>query len=115
MSKNKEFELFKSECAFWIGKFGLGGWNIDYAIIDNKELEAQTWYSIVDRQVTFRLASTAIETPELNALHEVAELLVARISFLMTSNHVEDWIAEEARHAIIQRLVNIIYPLRSKL
>ena len=113
---NEHLAVFKKECERLIEKIGLHGWQ-DYYELSDEIVGASTATCesfVADRMVVFRLSSELFEdelTEEAlldHAMHEILELLLARMHALMLSRYVEPEEADEARHEVIHILRRLL-------
>jgi len=114
LTKDEQLKLFTDTCQYWVNRFGLKGWEISYMSRPMDENVAEFVGHIPSRQVTIVL-NNCLDDDEATekeikkcALHEVCELLLARIVEYMKSEHTPDNVVEEATHEVIHTIVNFI-------
>ncbi len=118
MSKTpqEKFDLFKSECNRWIKRFGLTGWQIWYELSDelDEEVGAACTCIVQARTATLHLSAN-LDDEDLGddemcyfALHEVLEIILYRLNELMLAQHANEAEVNEARHEVINILLNFI-------
>lgn len=113
----KHFEIFKAECEKWIEIFGLKGWEINFF---HKELKgyqnAATEYHITDRYADIYLFpklkryKADDDKIRLLAFHEVCEIFMGPMNVNAKERFVARSEINEALHAIIITLQNVLYP-----
>jgi len=123
MAKNKltkaDFELFKAECSKWIEKFNLNdndivfshkniGPNLGQMVYNYKarrcEISLCLSFDGMDNGTNFSKEKQIKET----AFHEVAELLLARITALTYARFIDGDEIEAETHAVIHRIQRIL-------
>lgn len=119
---DEQFTCFIEECERLLEKLGLQGWDVRYARnVDLGGVKSVEWISVSDcvASISDRTAILSI-SDELgeedgveeeildSALHEVIELLLARMHALMLSRYVEPEEADEARHEVIHILRRLL-------
>jgi len=104
----KDFDYFKQRCRYWIKRFGLTDWRMDYDHDDTPEAKATCSWRVDSRTALITLGINWTITPtnksELNrtAFHEVCELLLAPLTVAEHGSNS----ATEAAHAVIYRLAH---------
>ena len=105
------FEIFKSECLYWIAKYGFSEYDVTFLHKDITEI-------IVDHLgKTAVIKFESIWTDEVEPLneysvrkaanHEIYELLVSKLDFLANERFgITEHLIEESRHETINRLQN---------
>ena len=111
------FALFKKQCLKWLDVFGLKGWEpyfLHEPISNSGEnVEACIVFSAKSRDATFYL-NTAWNSQITDkaitraAFHEVGELFLGKLSDLAKARYTRDEEIEEASHAIIRTLENVM-------
>ncbi len=111
------FAIFKSECEKWIDIFGLKGWEISFFHEELKGFrDAATEYHITDRYANIYLfpkleiTKIADDTVRLWAFHEVCEIFMGPMNANAKERFVSRAELNEALHAIIRTLENVLYP-----
>jgi len=116
-----DFAIFRREVEKWIKAFGLYDWEVDvvHGGVEDSNHAAECLYQVDARRATIRLSKEFTHGSEFTkddirqaAIHEVGELLLARLVFLAESRSVTYEQIEEAHHDVIARLLNY---LRRKL
>jgi len=110
------FDIFKRECRYWIRRFGLGDWCVEFFHEqwegENMAGCAANLSGAVASLCLYRdwkdIAVTNSEIKRI-AFHEVCELLVVRLEILAGARFVTKNEIIEARHGIIRRLENAFY------
>jgi hypothetical protein len=117
-TNESHYEIFKSECNYWIERYGLIGWEIhfDHSIIDKSRASCVSYGP--GRMVALTLGTEwhGLEpTPESigkTAYHEVCELLLADLVEAATNRKFDADDLEAKTHAIIRTLENVHWPER---
>jgi len=109
----KHFDIFKRECRYWIRRFGLLDWNIDYSHdLSSGGYKATCTTQLDDRTAMISLSIDWLDNEptviniKLVAFHEVCELLLARFDFIAKARYLQLEDVDEERHSIIARLQN---------
>jgi hypothetical protein len=122
ITTKKHFELFVKECKYWIDKFGIKGWDIEFthkSLCD--ENKAGISWKIMSRIASINLEPKWGEKQELyktitdkvirkTAFHEVCELLLGRLAMMADckiSNYRDA--VEEETHNIIRIFENTVF------
>lgn len=114
----KDSKLFNRECSKWINRFGLFDWDIDFChdeYLGGDKVLAWCDFSCVDRTATIGLSidwrDRKVTNEEIRrlALHEVLELLLGKYNELMDERYIKESEVHEAKHIVIQRLINGIW------
>lgn len=117
----KEFKQLKIRYAYWLKELGITGWGIRH---EHKEMEskydiAKTTAGWSNREVCITLNTRIAECLcekgwiENTAIHEVIDLLTARLRIIATERYIASSIdVIEANHEITQVLTN--YLLRER-
>jgi len=113
-----DFELFKKECEYWINWFGLNSWSVTYEHKNLNGSSMQVDYDTMNRDAVLKLDTKL--TPDkhsddyirISAFHEVAELLICRLT------NVAQWIGSkdfvlDRQHEIIHILEKSVYKKNS--
>ena len=124
MKSNKttkaDFELFKSECEYWIDRLSLREWEFNYLHKQSTDVEsslAWTRSQYGGRVVDIALATEFDENWTIDkesiahcAFHEVCEILLAPLrDIAMDINGAEKTEQSAAIHAIIHRLEHSLW------
>jgi len=116
------FNLFKKRCEYWRDELGLWDWDFGY---EYEELEGEeddtcvlagVMYLIDNKHAMMYLNSdlgndASPETINKVALHEILEVLIARLKNSMLTDKVDEHAVEEQTHEVINRLLR--YMLRN--
>lgn len=112
----KHFELYKKSVAFWLDYYGLKGWEIAYVHKDWEGNMAYVEYDITGRCATFGLAVNRDKkffscpySIELDAFHEVGELLLSQLTHLCYSRFIIREQIDIEIHNVIRTLENVIF------
>ena len=111
----KHFKMFKNEFNYWVDKFGLTGWKIDFEHGGGEDVDdANAWlnvHSVKGRLVTAGLAKTVdcLEDISQYAFHEVSELLLTRIMFIAECRYCQPEEITEECHNLIRILENVVF------
>lgn len=113
----EDFEAFVDEAKFWIARFGLKGWGIDFKVEDIGS-RAILRMNVSGRRAVVSLAKDfgggfTKKDVRRSAFHEVCELLLARtwdvaLKRDLTPDQRRDAL-EEAQHEVIRILENTIF------
>ena len=107
----KDFKAFKTSVNYWIDRFGITEWDIDF--MQHKiDSAARTTYNNKSKLVCFQLANKICYDycPQLNmhklALHEVIHLLLADFGYVIqeTKDYDSD-LAIAQEHIVVMRLI----------
>jgi hypothetical protein len=115
----KQFELFTNECKYWLDRFGLKGWCVEYTNKKNVDnTKANISWRVIGRVANINLEPDwgkeykAIENKTIceSAFHEVCELLLSRLCMMADGkmSNQKDATEEEA-HVIIRTLENTLF------
>lgn len=107
---NKDFEVFKKECEFWLDFFHLRDYKVYYEFeeLENNNI-AECESSSVDRVSTIRLSITADkEDIKMSAFHEVCELMLGDMHAYL-SDFYSEVVCQQQTHYIIRKLENSVY------
>lgn len=115
LTSQEDFELFKKCVMYWVGQFGLYGWDIRLLHQEDEDSIAYARYNVPNRLVSIILAKnwddkvvTDVQIDKA-AFHEVGELLMMRLRFIAESRFItEEEIGEEI-HGIIRILENVVW------
>lgn len=110
------FEIFKAECEKWVKIWGLLDWEVFYY---HQKLTGDTAARCTTNSSN-RIASLFLSTEwdesevtnhiiRRRAFHEVSELFLARLFSLACDRFVDEESLDEASHAIIRRLENVVF------
>lgn len=110
----KDYELFKSECYYWLKRFELNDTRIYFEWKDLGTVSAQTAGNI-SGNLTFAISTniehfqrTGNEEIRYLAKHEVMHGLLSRFSSLANWRHSGKEELEEEEERLVRKLVNII-------
>lgn len=116
---NEHFTLFKDEAQYWIAKFGLFDWDIEFKHEPNEELSMLAWCaydndSCINRYCQIGLNQTwAMEVEDhvvkQVAFHEVLEVLLLRIGYIAKLRDFNEADLIEEIHVIIRRFENTVF------
>lgn len=112
--KKKDFKQYKKAVLYWLDRFGITEWDVDFKHhkIDSA---ARTTYNNISKLVCFQL-TTKIEfdfcdQDDINklALHEVIHLLLADFGYAIekTNSYDSDLVIAQ-EHAVVMRLIRAI-------
>ena len=111
----EHFEIFKTECDWWIDYLGLKDWYIDYTHTKTDDNSRASYAAdIPARVINLNLNADwgidEITEPniKLSAFHEVCELLLVRLNDMADKKSTPEE-REEEIHAIIRRLENTLF------
>jgi hypothetical protein len=116
---DKDFELFKRECKYWISKFGLIGWDVRYIHKDDADGDAAAYF-VPPNDITTRNCYLGLAVNDFKqkltanyikscAFHEVCELLLHRMQYLAKARYCQDEEIDEERHNLIRIFENAIF------
>lgn len=110
------FDIFKKECNYWIEKFGLKEWNVDFQHDDNIEgsLASCSVNLPARKAIIFLEPLWGDDNPtpqELKrvAFHEVMELFLSPVWYLAEERFVTANQLEENRHGVIRTMENCVW------
>ena len=112
-TNESHFELFKTECVYWLNRYGLIGWEIHFDHDLAKEARATCVSYGPGRMCALTLGTEwhGLEpTPEnigKSAYHEVCELLLADLVEIATNRKFDPEDLEAKTHAVIRTLENV--------
>lgn len=118
---DEHFEIFRTEVNEWLDIFGLRSWGVRILHTDEGKPDgAKAWISgkYCDRVVCICMAKTwecpeanppTKENIELDAFHEVCELLLQPMDVLARSRNWDGEEFDAARHAVIRVMENVIW------
>jgi len=122
----REFSFYRQRVLFWIDKFSLKQWQVDFRRIDIDEsgARANCTFSAEGMWATFGFAielGPISEWPkwpnnkadiDADAYHEVMELLLAELTTIMNSRYnISEGCVDGAKHRVVATLENIVRPL----
>lgn len=121
----KEFEIFRKEAKWWIEFFGLSDWRVffDFYKLDN-DVFAECHTGMEDKTATLVLNKwNDIKEEHMDiertAFHEVCELLLNDMEMIALDDEIpfekRRELAAGARHGVIRRLENSIFPKTEQL
>jgi len=118
--KPEHVKMYREEIEYWIGYFGLYGWEIVFT--QRKSEDARAWCNanqLEDRQVEIGI-STVWDIPPTRenisrvAFHEVCELWTMRFYALALTRNVTQAQLREENHNLIRTLENLLFPKEFK-
>jgi hypothetical protein len=115
------FELFKKEVRYWIKAFSLNSWDFKFKHVENTEnMLAWIVYNVPGGWCTFHLNTNwGEEEPTKKeitraAMHEVGELLIAKLDHLARERFVDQEELGIEGHKVINSLINYIFECQKK-
>jgi len=117
------YELFKKEAEYWLEKFGLTDWNVNFSHEDLNRPDrwSQVSYNWIGREVTISL-NTQIDDKEIpkertklekeirkSAFHEIMHLVLADLEICARSREFNVDTLETILHACIHRLEKVLF------
>ena len=111
--ERKTSRYFVMRLISWVGIFGLYAWELNYYL---EEIEENDGYCSVDhdgRSARIALSTSAPNDPKylkLCAFHEVVELLLCELDFIMKSRFTTEHEIDSARHRVIHILTRVLLP-----
>ena len=117
----KHFELFRSECLRWAEILGLKGWEIRFDHMENGE-EYENDLSLCTTDCLNRCCKLSLfkqwpdefelndEEVRLSAFHEVCHVFLDLIGSVARTRFIMKHELDEAEHAMIRTLENVLYP-----
>ncbi len=116
VTNNKHFNLFVKSCKYWLEQFGMSDWRVHYEHKNTPENDSLSWvqFNTGSRVAMICLAKdwgTDKPTDQMikeTAVHEVFELLLAKLSLAPFNRGVEAEEVEEEIHIIVRRWENYI-------
>lgn len=119
--KSHQFEIFQEEALRWINLFGLKDWEIFLRFEETEEgnrAECRiNWLGKICNLVLARWQSHDLTNGEIRkcAFHEVCELLLTEMEKVALDEEIpyteRSGLTEAARHGVIRRLENSVFPL----
>jgi len=117
----KDFELFKKECEYWIDFFGLTEWEVDILHQNHPKGgkgEAWNWNKPGDQYCQIGLCKD-IEHEiycsfEEIAFHEVCHLLLAKLYWVGSCRYAQLEELGTAEHEVVRRLENSVFKYFNK-
>ena len=110
----KHFKLYRDTCSYWLNKFGLFDWDIDFYHTDDKDgcasscvFNSQAGHAFLRLNKDWGIDFTDKDIKR-TALHEVLELLFARYQDSATNRYTTEEVIDTQRHVVIQRLINVL-------
>lgn len=112
-TSKKQFELFKDECEYWIGKFEMNEWLISIfheRLDDNAEGECRRNFRTKTINIVLNTHMDAIDEELIKetAKHECIHALIGRFSGLAQSRFVSVDELRESEEELIRKLEKII-------
>ena len=108
---NKDFEIFKKECEFWLDYFHLRDYKVTYEFTNIDNAFANCASDSIGRQAIISLNSDDYEFDvdlEMSAFHEVCELMLGDI-YAMLADYYSPSACQQQTHYIIRKLENSVY------
>lgn len=113
----ESFELFNLECMKWIEKFGIKDYNVVTKHTRlNDDTKAYCTFHVVNRWAVLELNTgwdsswdTSTMAIKKTGFHEVMELFLARLRNLAEYRYTTENEIDEAIHAIIRTLENVVF------
>jgi len=116
----KHFEIFKGECEKWIDILGLKDWEIHFEHRDVGDGNIAECH----RNSASRIARLSLcrvwpgksmvaltdDNIRTSAFEEVCHVLLYGLSSCAYARHIMEHEIDEAEHAVIMRLLNVLYP-----
>lgn len=116
---DKDFQCFKDECQYWINRFGLLDWRVDYTFELLKDdcyaRYAGNWEGKTATLTLNKLAFQEVSTDQIrkSAFHEVCELLLLELRNIALDEEIpfeeRKWLTTCAAHGVIRRLENSVF------
>ena len=114
---DKDFKLYCKTCTFWLEKFGLYDWDIDFCHTDWDDgcassctYNAEAGHAWLNLNVDWLEGPVNDEELKKTALHEVLELLLARYRDIATKRFTTMEALTTENHVVIQRLIHVLMP-----
>ena len=117
-TNKKHFETFKKECEYWIKRFQLNGWKVEYVHAKLEDEVLGTLESNLDGYVALITFTTNIfdngsdttleENIRETAKHEVIHLLLSRLSLMGKTRFTESKGYISAEEELVRKLEKII-------
>lgn len=115
------FEIFKDEARKWINLFGLKDWEIIFRFEETEDFDRAicgiNWAGKICNLTLARWHSEERTEDEIRkyAFHEVCELLLTEMERIALDEEIpyteRKGLTEAARHGVIRRLENSLFPL----
>ena len=119
-TSEEDFTVFKEECNNWIRKFQLNEWEVEYQHLLVEGCYAQCEYDYMSMSARLKLSVDWRERPitdialRKTAMHEICELLLAKLVVLANSRFIDHDSIDSEIHSIIHRIQNIVLNGREK-
>jgi len=113
--KKKHFEIFTKTGEKWAKIYGLLDWDITYQFKTEKDLNYNAARCTVNHDARCawislnKDADLTITDIKQFAFHEMTELLLAELQWLMTERFIDESEVNVARHRVINILQNVLY------
>ena len=122
----QEFVYYRQRVLFWVDKFSLKQWQVDFSRIDMAEscARANCTFNSEGMWATFGFAVELVSINEWpkwpnnkadidsDAYHEVMELLLGELTIIMSSRfNVSEASVDGAKHRVVAILENVVRPL----
>nr|DAE79003.1 MAG TPA: hypothetical protein [Caudoviricetes sp.] len=119
--EQRHFDIFKDEARKWINLFGLKDWEIFFRFEEMEDFDRAlcrtNWAGKVCNLALARWHSEERTEGDIRkyAFHEVCELLLTEMERIALDEEIpyteRKGLAEAARHGVIRRLENSVFPL----
>lgn len=119
--EQRHFDIFKDEARKWINLFGLKDWEIFFRFEETEDFDRAlchtNWAGKVCNLTLARWHSEERTEGDIQkyAFHEVCELLLTEMERIALDEEIpyteRKGLAEAARHGVIRRLENSVFPL----
>jgi len=112
----KQFELFKTWCRYYIEKFQLNNWQIDFYLTDIEGVQAQVFRDYLACTARVNFNATITKSPDETweqlikdtAKHEMIHVKLGNLAQLAASRFVTPDELEKAEEELTVKLCNII-------
>jgi len=112
--KKKHFDIFRKTCEKWAKIYGLLDWDILYHFDNDLGTNAARCDVNHDGRVAWITlncdANLTITQVKQFAFHEMTELLLAELQWLMEERFIDQAEVNVARHRVINVLQKVLYP-----
>jgi len=114
--KKKHFDIFIKTCEKWAKIYGFLDWDIVYGFDSSKDLLGNAARCTVnhDGRTSWislnRDADLTIAQVKQYAFHEMTELLLAELQWLMEERFIDQAEINTSRHRVINVLQKVLYP-----
>ena len=112
----KQFELFKKWCRYYVKKFPVNGWRVDFFLKDIEGAQAQVINDYLGCVIRVNFCTEITKDPcetwskliKDTAKHEMIHVLVANLAELAASRYVTSDEIEKAQEELVVKLEEII-------